>query len=152
MPGAPDDVDDAAPFAGAHLRQHALGKARISEQLERDRVLPFLEVDAIDAVFGGRARVVDENIDAAERRTSGVNHLRDAVRARSIARRGYDLAVGGRTDLVRCAAQTTGIARNEGDVAALARQLLGNRAADTQAGAGDERALAVKMQVHVNSP
>ena len=96
--------------------------------------------------------VVDEDVDAAERGAGGGDHLGDAVGARAVARHGYDLAVGRRADLVRCLPQTIGIARHEGDVAALARQLLGDRAADTQACAGDERALAVKMQVHVNSP
>ena len=42
-------------------------------------------------------------------------------------------------------AQTHGIARNEGDIAALARQLFGDCATNTQARAGDKSALALNL-------
>ena len=63
---------------------------------------------------------------------------------------GHDLAVVGGADLGCRLPQALGIARHEHDVAALARQLLGDGAADAEARAGDERALALQMQVHVS--
>jgi hypothetical protein len=56
------------------------------------------------------------------------------------------------TDFVCHLPQSVGIARHKGDVAALTCELIGNGASDPQAGAGDKRALALKLQVHVNSP
>src|SRR5207244_12688325 len=105
---------------------------------------------AVDAGFRRRPCVVDEDADAAESGTRSSDHVGYAVGARAIARRGNDLAVGRRADLVRGLPQALGVARDESDIAALARQLLGDGAADAQARAGDERALALKMQVHVS--
>ena len=42
--------------------------------------------------------------------------------------------------------------RHHGDVAALARQFLGDGASDAEACAGDERPPAFDQEIHVNSP
>ncbi len=114
--------------------------------------MPFLEVDTIDAVLRRRPGVVDEDVDAAERGAGGGDRLGDAVGARAVARHGHDLAIGASAYLVRGLSQALGFARDEDDIATLARQLLGDGAADAQACPRNERALALNPQIHLSSP
>ena len=72
------------PHFGPHRRQHELGKSRITELLQCDRVLPFGEVDTVDAVLRRRSRIVHQDIDrSAERCAAGVDRLGYRCRART---------------------------------------------------------------------
>ena len=61
---------------------------------------------------------------------------------------GDDPAAEGRAQLGRGRGEALAVAREEGDVGAFARQGAGHRLADAAAAAGDERALALELEIH----
>ena len=59
-------------------------------------------------------------------------------------------AAEGRAQLRRRRGEALAVAGEQGDVRALARQGAGHRLADAAAAAGDERALALQLEIHAN--
>src|SRR4029079_10271787 len=49
--GASDHVDDPSPLLRPHRRQGKLDKPRVAELLQGNRVLPLVEIHAVDTVF-----------------------------------------------------------------------------------------------------
>ena len=82
------DVDDAAPVALLHLRQHRLDRVEVRRQVDRDHRVPALVRKLLDRRGVLDAGVVDEDVDRAEFARRRSDHVADLRRASRCRRRG----------------------------------------------------------------
>ena len=80
------DIDDAAPAALAHAGQGEAGTVEHRGQVDRDNRVPPLDRELFDAGHVLNARVVDQNVDAAEFAFGVVDHVGDLRRVADIGR------------------------------------------------------------------
>jgi hypothetical protein len=61
-------IDDASPASFTHRRHDSLGENERRCEVRRNQLIPVLLGDPIQRLWPGDAGVIDENVDAAERR------------------------------------------------------------------------------------
>ena len=98
----------------------------------------------LDHAAGGRAGVVDHDVDAAERLVALLDEVLGIGVLAQIGGDGDDLAAGRLRDLLGGGFERLLAARADGDVDALLRQRQGDAFADAFAAAGHQRRLAVE--------
>ena len=113
---------------------------------------PCVEVEVEQPVFRRGACIVDQDIDAAERATRLVDQRGYSARLGNVARHRDRFAVRGCRDFACRLLEPGFVPCDQGDIAALARQFLRDRAADPEARAGDERTFPLDQQVHITLP
>jgi hypothetical protein len=142
-----EHIDDAPPSTLFHSRPRQPDQADRGEQLKIDILLPLRVGDAFEGVGVRGPGIVHQDVDAAE----GVRHPRkgglDIVSAPHVASDGEDLARP-RPDRGGGLVQRSLPARQDRDIGAGLRKLPGNRSADAQAAAGDERCPAFECDLH----
>ena len=104
----------------------------------------------LDHAAGRGAGVVDHDVDAAERLVRLLDEVLGVGVLAQVGRDGDDLAVGRARDLGGGGFQHVLAARADRDIDALLGEREGDALADALAAAGDERGLAVELQVHVS--
>ena len=143
-----DQVDDAAAALLDHDREHVAQAAHIAHEFELQALFPIVLGQMLDDAAGGRAGVVDHDIDAAERLVALLDEgLRIGVLAQ-IGGDGDDLAAGRlaqspwrRLPAAPCGARRWRRQRPPSPAPC-------NALADALAAAGHQRRLALKFQVH----
>ena len=141
------DVDDAAPAAASHVRDHELRHAQVAVALERQRILDRLHRQAQHVVRLGGPRAVHQHVDPAERRGAQLDGRPAAVRGRQVG--GHGVPVGAAVgDLLDHPVQAGPVARHHADGGAFACQRERAATADAAVSAGDDGPLPVELQVH----
>ena len=77
---------DAAPFLRAHRRQDGLGAEKGRLQVHRNGLVEILFGEIVDAAHDRQPRIVNEDVDGAERRTHAIDHLGHRFGLRHIGR------------------------------------------------------------------
>ena len=128
------DVHDAAPAFRVHVRQRGAREVEGAEEHHADESLPGLDRELLDRRDVLQARVVHQDVDAAEF-TDRARHERVAVRLlrRVRALEGTGREVGGDSLAL------LGVQVREENAGALRGEIRRDRAADPARGAGDDR-------------
>ena len=147
-----DEIHDAAAALLPHERQHVLQAAHVAHELELQALLPRLLAQRLEHAAGRGARVVDEDVDAAELALRAVHELPGIGLARQVRRDGEHLAAARALDLLRGLLQRLVAPRADRHVAALARECRRDALADAFAPAGDAGDLALELQIHDRPP
>src|ERR1700747_2996784 len=105
----------------------------------------------LENATGRRSGVVHQNIDAPKRVVSLLDKSLGVGGLRQISRYGDDFAVCLACNLGRRGFQRLPATRPDCDIDTLASQRKGDRLADAGARSGDERRLAVHVEIHEDS-
>ena len=155
----PGDVDDAPPPAAAHVREHGPREAHVADELRPPGLEPLLVVDLVEdgpphrRGVGG-ARVVDEDVDAAEALDHPGDEALDGGGIAEIAAARMHAGARGRAAGEARAGrlEPAGVERADGDVAPLLGEHLGRRVADAAAPAADQRHPPGDAELHAPPP
>ena len=109
--------------------------------------MPLLVRRLQEAAAPHRARIVDQDVEPAALLLDGLRNLVGGALAQQVSDDHMRLAAR-RLDLGRDTAERRLIARRERDRASAARQCERNAAPDPAASPGDQRRLALELQVH----
>ena len=142
-----DDIDDDPRAAVAHARIERAGQADKTENLEIPCLSPDCRVDATEIAGRDRAGIVDEDVDVG----AGGGEFRDLGVAAEIARMDRCPGAEAGVEIVPDGREVGFGARGEVEAAALGGECLGDGAADTLAGAGDDGRFAGQFEVHGDS-
>src|SRR5947209_2107133 len=105
-----------------------------------------------DDTARGRARIVDHDVDAAERLGALLDEAPGVGVLPQIGRNSHDLAAGFLRNFCRRGLERLLAPRADRDVDAFLRQHPCDALADAFATAGDERGLALELEVHRDTP
>ncbi len=131
------------PAAAAHhVAQNVADQDEHRGEVDGDHVVPLLVLHAHEEIVVGDAGIVDEDVDLAERLLRLFAELDHRRAITEVARKHEHAAAelgGKRVELLLVGAR-------DRNVSALSVQRLGDRPANSARGAGDERALAFKVE------
>src|SRR5690606_35041146 len=144
-------VDDAPAATLAHERDHEPYQADRGEQLEVEIGLPGLVRDRFELAGGGGARVVDEDVDAAEGMDRRTDQAGQVLGLRYVGDDGQDLAARV-ADVDGEAVEGFLAARADRDARAFGGEPLGGGAPYALAGARDDRDPSGKSEFHRSPP
>ena len=116
-----------------------------------DDGVPLFVAHLLDDVVPGIARVVDDDVDAAERLQCGLDQAFTEVRLGDIAGEGQCLAAAA-ADLLHHIIGRCGVKIVDNHAGTFARELQGDAAADTTPCTSDDGNLAFQFPAHVHAP
>src|SRR5262245_24414636 len=150
--GGTGDVDDAAASAPAHVRDDGPGAADVAEKLAVDGVDEGLVGQIDEGPEGRGARVVDEDVGAAQSLRRLVDETLTTGQAAEVGGNGHDVHAGRARDLVPSLLQLRLGARADGDAHTFVSQAAGDGQTDAFTGARHQPRLALQPQIHRPSP
>jgi hypothetical protein len=148
---AADDVDHG-PLRVLEQRPERARQPHVGVELERKAVFPGRIVELEEIAALGRAGIVDQDVEPAERMVERADGRLTALRRAQVGGADLDSPTarlmdrGGR--LLQVACRT----RDDQHIAPLLRQTLGAGAPDALAAARDQRDLAIQPQIHHRPP
>ena len=143
-----DQVHDAAAALLDHDRQHVTQAAHVAHELELQALLPVVLGQMLDHAAGRGAGIVDHDVDAAERLVGLLDEVLGVVVLAQIGGDRHDLAAGRLGDLLRGGFERLLAPRADRDVDAFLGERERDALADAFAAAGDQRGLALELEVH----
>ncbi len=148
LAGGADDVDDDAGFARRHLRVDLPAERDEAEDLEVPGFSPGIVVHAEQGAGGNGAGVVDQEVDFA----GSLGDAQDFGFLGEVGGDGLDLDLAGGADGLGGGLQHVGRAGDQDEVHALLGEDLGGGRTNALGTAGDEGALARKLEIHLGVP
>src|SRR5438105_569403 len=146
-----DQVHHAAAALLAHDGQRVLEAAYVAHEFQLQALLPRFLIECLDDTAGRRAGVVHQDIDAPEMLVRALDEVARIGFLGEVRRDREHLAAALLANLFRRRVERLLAPRAHRDVAAFARQSARDALADSFAAAGDERDLALELQVHSSS-
>src|SRR6266487_2361589 len=143
-----DDEHDGAFPSLAHMRNDRAHRADVAHELEVEARHPLLFGQVLQQSTGRTARAGDQDVDLAEPVQGGLHAALDVLRHAHVAGHGHDRAARFGGDLLGGRRQGLCGPGGDDDIGLLAREMLGHRAADSLARAGDEGHLPGQLQIH----
>lgn len=149
-PVVADHVHDAAAPAPAQVGDRGPAAPDVPHELQPQAQLPLLLGQVLEEAPGGRARAVDEDVQASVVGGRRVHAPPGVLPAHHVPRHHERLVAGRPRDRVRGRAQALSAAGAERDPRALARELHPAGEANALGAARDEDGLPAKSQVHLD--
>ena len=145
-----DHQDDGALAPFAHVADDRAHRADVAHELEVEARHPLVFGQVLQQAAGRAAGAGDQDVDLAEPAKGGVHAAPDVLGHRHVAGHRHDRVAGLGGDLLGGCRQWLPGPGGDDDIGPLAGELLGHRAADPLARAGDEGHLPGQLQVHRN--